>query len=91
LLGAWSGFDFKKSRLPAIGANPGADWRQVESLLPAAYPAAASVAEHRAAQLLAMTSALARAEERERRRLAQILHDHLQPLLIAAKLKTGAR
>jgi PAS domain S-box-containing protein len=48
-----------------------------------------AVAERRAAQLLAMSSALAQAEERERRRLAQTLHDHLQPLLVAARLRTS--
>jgi PAS domain S-box-containing protein len=43
----------------------------------------------RTAQLRALASELAQAEQRERRRLAQILHDHLQQLLVAAKLKTG--
>jgi signal transduction histidine kinase len=37
-------------------------------------------------QLRAMAVELTRSEERERRRLAQILHDHLQQLLVAAKL-----
>ena len=48
-----------------------------------------AVAENRAAQLRTLASALTLAEQRERRRLAQILHDHLQQLLVAAKLKTG--
>jgi len=48
-----------------------------------------AVAENRATQLRAMASALTRAEQRERRHLAQILHDHLQQVLVAAKLKTG--
>jgi PAS domain S-box-containing protein len=43
----------------------------------------------RTTQLRALASELAQAEQRERRRLAQILHDHLQQLLVAAKLKTG--
>lgn len=47
------------------------------------------VAEHRAAQLRALASELTLAEQRERRRLAQVLHDHLQQLLVAAKLKVG--
>jgi signal transduction histidine kinase len=34
-----------------------------------------------------LASELTRAEQRERRRLAQILHDHLQQLLVAARLK----
>lgn len=45
--------------------------------------------ERRAEQLRAMASELTLAEQRERRRLAQILHDHLQQLLVAAKIKLG--
>jgi len=41
--------------------------------------------ERRALQLRALTSQLAQAEEQERKRLAQVLHDHLQQLLVAAK------
>jgi signal transduction histidine kinase len=47
------------------------------------------VAEQRASQLRALASELALTEQRERRRLAQILHDHLQQILVAAKLKVG--
>ena len=46
-------------------------------------------AEHRAAQLRALTSELTQTEQRERRRLAQILHDHLQQMLVAGKLQIG--
>jgi signal transduction histidine kinase/CheY-like chemotaxis protein len=46
-----------------------------------------AVAEHRAHQLRVLTSELAQAEQRERRRLAQVLHDHLQQLLVAAQLR----
>jgi PAS domain S-box-containing protein len=46
-------------------------------------------AEQRATQLRAMAAELAEAEQRERRRLAQVLHDHLQQLLVAAKMKVG--
>lgn len=42
--------------------------------------------EHRARQLGALMTELTHAEERERRRLAQLLHDHLQQLLAGAKL-----
>jgi PAS domain S-box-containing protein len=42
--------------------------------------------EHRAAQLQSLASELTLAEQRERRRLAQLLHDHLQQLLYAARL-----
>jgi PAS domain S-box-containing protein len=46
-------------------------------------------AERRATQLRALTAELTQAEERERRRLAQTLHDHLQQLLVAGRLKLG--
>ena len=41
--------------------------------------------QKRADQLARMTSELTLAEQRERRRLAQVLHDHLQQLLVGAK------
>jgi PAS domain S-box-containing protein len=43
----------------------------------------------RAAQLQALAAELTMAEERERRRLAQLLHDHLQQLLVGAKIRTA--
>lgn len=46
-------------------------------------------AEYRAAQLRALAAELTDTEQRERRRLAQTLHDHLQQLLVAARLKLG--
>jgi len=48
-----------------------------------------ALAEHRAAQLSTLTSELTLAEQRERRRLAQLLHDHLQQLLVTAKIRVG--
>ena len=42
--------------------------------------------ERRAQQLSALATELTQAEERERRRLAQTLHDHLQQLLVGAKM-----
>jgi signal transduction histidine kinase len=45
--------------------------------------------EFRTRQLRAMVSELAHAEQRERRRLAQVLHDHLQQLLVAARAKVA--
>jgi CheY-like chemotaxis protein len=42
--------------------------------------------EHRSAQLRTLAFELTHAEERERRRLAQAIHDHLQQLLVGAKL-----
>jgi PAS domain S-box-containing protein len=41
----------------------------------------------RADQLRALTGELILAEQRERKRLAQILHDHIQQLLVAAKMR----
>lgn len=49
-----------------------------------------AMAEQRARQLRALTLELTRTEHRERRRLAEILHDHLQQLLVAAKYGIGA-
>ncbi len=40
----------------------------------------------RAIQLRALASELTRAEQNERRRLAQVLHDHVQQLLVAASM-----
>jgi len=45
--------------------------------------------EERAAQLRALASELTLTEQRERRRLAQVLHDHLQQILVAAKMQLG--
>lgn len=44
----------------------------------------------RAAQLSRLSSQLAQAEQRERRRLAVIIHDHLQQLLVGAKMRLEA-
>jgi signal transduction histidine kinase len=45
--------------------------------------------ERRAVQLQALASELTDAEQRERRRLAQVLHDHVQQLLVAAKMQAA--
>jgi len=47
------------------------------------------LAEQRASQLRMLASELTRTEQRERRRLAHILHDHLQQILATAKLKVS--
>lgn len=44
-------------------------------------------AQWRANQLQRLAAQMTQAEERERRRLAQFLHDHLQQVLVAVKLK----
>lgn len=49
-----------------------------------------ALAERRSQQLRALASELTLAEQRERRRLAQVLHDHLQQLLVAARMKIGS-
>ncbi len=43
--------------------------------------------ENRARQLVRLTTELTTAEQRERRRLAETLHDHLQQLLVAARMQ----
>ena len=45
--------------------------------------------QHRAHQLQKLTLELSRAEDRERRRLAEVLHDDLQQVLAAAKFHLG--
>jgi PAS domain S-box-containing protein len=45
--------------------------------------------EKRAHQLRAMAAELTQAEDRERRRLAEVLHDHLQQLLVGAKFSVA--
>jgi PAS domain S-box-containing protein len=49
----------------------------------------AATAERRAAQLRVLASELTQAEERERHRMARILHDELQQILVAAKMKAS--
>jgi signal transduction histidine kinase len=46
--------------------------------------------EQRTAQLRALASELTHAEQRERRRLARILHDHMQQLLVGAKFRVAS-
>lgn len=48
-----------------------------------------AVAEQRAAQLRVLAAELTRAEEHERHHLAEVLHDHLQQLLVAARMKVA--
>ena len=49
-----------------------------------------ALAERRSEQLRALALQLTEAEQAERRRLARILHDHLQQLLVGAKFGVGA-
>ncbi len=43
----------------------------------------------RAAQLRALASEITLSEQRERRRMAKVLHDHIQQLLVGAKFRTA--
>ncbi len=45
--------------------------------------------EQRTAQLRALAAELTMAEQRERKRMAQVLHDHLQQLLVGARYRMG--
>ncbi|MFO8085942.1 MAG: PAS domain S-box protein [Desulfobacterales bacterium] len=47
-----------------------------------------AVAENRANQLHALTGELIEAEEKERKRIAMLLHDDLQQILVSAKFQT---
>lgn len=49
-----------------------------------------AVAENRARELRRMTAELSQAEHRERKRLAGVLHDNLQQLLLAARLRLAS-
>jgi PAS domain S-box-containing protein len=60
--------------------------RQLNETLEQRVAERTELAESRARQLQALVSELALAEQRERRRLAEILHDHLQQLLVAARM-----
>lgn len=46
--------------------------------------------ENRAHQLRKLTIELTEAEQRERQRVAQVLHDHLQQVLVAAKMRLSS-
>jgi signal transduction histidine kinase len=60
--------------------------REAVSRLHAANQRLAELAEERAAHLRKLASELTRAEQRERDRLHELLHDEVQPLLVAARL-----
>ena len=51
---------------------------------------ARQIAEERAGQLRALAVELGQTEQRERRRMAKVIHDHLQQLLVGAKFNLGA-
>lgn len=47
-------------------------------------------AGQRAGELRALVAELSQAEQRERRRLAKLLHDHIQQLLVAARMQASS-
>jgi PAS domain S-box-containing protein len=66
-----------------------AELRQLNETLEKRVQERTAEAESRSHQLRALALDLADTESRERKRLAQLLHDHFQQLVSAAKLKTG--
>jgi signal transduction histidine kinase len=64
--------------------------KHVEEALQAAHAELETRVSQRTAQLRALAAELTQSEERERRRIAQILHDDLQQLLVAARLRIEA-
>ncbi len=61
-------------------------WRNAESALKRANEALGQ----RAGQLQALAAELVQTEQRERKRLAKVIHDHLQQLLVGAKFGVAA-
>jgi PAS domain S-box-containing protein len=59
------------------------EWRRNE----AALTERTAEVERQACQLRALASQLSQAEQRERKRLAKILHDHIQQLIVAAHMQ----
>ena len=64
-----------------------ADLKELNELLERRVAERTAEAEQRASQLRALASELALTEQRERQRLAQVLHDGLQQILVGAKWK----
>ncbi|MCB1956111.1 MAG: PAS domain-containing protein [Rhodocyclaceae bacterium] len=60
--------------------------RETEIELQAANERLAAIAAEREAHLAELSNALSEAEVRERDRLYEVIHDHIQPLLVAARL-----
>lgn len=63
--------------------------RESEATLEQRVVERTALAEHRANQLRLLAAELTQAEERERHRLARLLHDHLQQILVAGRIKVA--
>ncbi len=63
--------------------------RESKNLLEQRVAERTAESEQRADQLARLASDLTLTEQRERRRLAKVLHDHVQQLMVAAKLRLG--
>jgi PAS domain S-box-containing protein len=74
----WETTDRKRAEEQLVALNETLEARAAER---------AAEAERRAIQLRAMAAELSQAEQRERRRLSQVLHDGLQQVLVAARMK----
>jgi len=61
--------------------------RQMNELLEQHVAERTEEVRQQAAQLRALASQLSQAEQRERKRLAKILHDHIQQLIVAARMQ----
>lgn len=73
----------------AIAANRMAEIESLNATLEERVAERTRVAEQRAARLREMAMEMGRVEERERQRLARLLHDGLQQLLVGAKYSAG--
>jgi PAS domain S-box-containing protein len=63
--------------------------RELTRTLEERVAARTAEAEQRAAQLLRLNQELSQVEQKERRQLAELLHDGLQQMLVAAKLRAA--
>jgi PAS domain S-box-containing protein len=86
LIGAMQDITGRRQTEQKLRANE-AQLRQLNETLEQRVAERTAVAEDRARQLQALAVEIIEAEERERRRLAEILHDDLQQSLAAARMQ----
>lgn len=80
----WAGFNLDISDLKRAEE----ELKSLNATLEQRVAARSAEAEERAAKLRLLASDLSETESRERGRLAQALHDNLQQILVAAKMRT---